>query len=272
MVKTYSSRRDGAVKLSEHFRVREFAEKGTDKVLIDTELVEQLEKLHARLGCSKIVITSGYRTDSAASQHAKGKAADVNCWHMENGKEVRYQGREILLAAEDVGFRGIGWIPGNEQSRAAVHLDTRESPYRFDEADGNRRVKGNSWYAYFGLEKPGEAPSEGTVYQVVKGDTLSKIAARYGVSWQALAEYNGIANPSLIHVGQEIRIPGASGGSVPEAPTKPQKPRAYTVVSGDSLSKIGGKLGVSWRKIAQANGIQAPWVIRPGQVLTIPEA
>lgn len=116
------------------------------------------------------------------------------------------------------------------------------------------------------------APATETVYTVVKGDTLSGIAARYGTTWQALAEYNGIANPSLIHAGQKIRIPGASGGSVQEAPTKPQKPRTYTVVSGDSLSKIGGKLGVSWRKIAQANGIQAPWVIRPGQVLTIPEA
>ena len=153
MIKTYSLKKDGASMLSEHFRVREFAQAGCDEVKIDDELIERLEALHARLGCSKIIITSGYRTDGSGSQHCKGKAADVNCWHMDGGKEVRYQGKEILLAAEDVGFRGIGWIPGSATSRAAVHLDTREKRYFFDEANGNRSI-GESWYPFFGLANP----------------------------------------------------------------------------------------------------------------------
>lgn len=49
-----------------------------------------------------------------------------------------------------------------------------------------------------------------TVYTVVAGDTLSKIAAKYGTTYQKLAEYNGIANPNLIRVGQKIKIPGTS--------------------------------------------------------------
>ena len=48
-----------------------------------------------------------------------------------------------------------------------------------------------------------------TVYIVVAGDTLSGIAAKYGTTYQKLAEYNGIINPNVIHVGQKIRIPGA---------------------------------------------------------------
>lgn len=52
-----------------------------------------------------------------------------------------------------------------------------------------------------------------TVYTVVAGDTLSKIAAKYGTTYQALAAYNGIANPNLIRVGQKIRIPG-TGASI----------------------------------------------------------
>lgn len=47
-----------------------------------------------------------------------------------------------------------------------------------------------------------------TVYTVVKGDTLSAIAAKYGTTYQILADYNGIANPNLITVGQKIKIPG----------------------------------------------------------------
>lgn len=47
-----------------------------------------------------------------------------------------------------------------------------------------------------------------TVYTVVKGDTLSAIAAKYGTTYQKLAEYNGISNPNVISVGQKIKIPG----------------------------------------------------------------
>lgn len=58
----------------------------------------------------------------------------------------------------------------------------------------------------------GTSTSGETVYTVVKGDTLSSIAAKYGTTYQKLAEYNGIANPNVISVGQKIKIPG-SGSS-----------------------------------------------------------
>lgn len=179
MVKIYSKKRDGSLLLSHHFRVREFWTAG-DEIRIDEELVDRLEALYEELDCSKIIITSGYRPGEAGSQHALGKAADVNCWHKTATGEERYQGKEILLAAEKVGFRGIGWIAGSAASRAAVHLDTREKAYRFDEADGNRMVKDNSWYAYFGLEKPGEAT--GNPYAEPAG-LLQKGSQGDGVRW-----------------------------------------------------------------------------------------
>lgn len=59
-------------------------------------------------------------------------------------------------------------------------------------------------------EKKEEAkPAAEKVHTVVKGDTLSGIAAKYGTTWQKLAEYNGIANPHIIWIGQKIKIPGA---------------------------------------------------------------
>lgn len=55
---------------------------------------------------------------------------------------------------------------------------------------------------------PISAPStsEGKTYTVKKGDTLSKIAAKYGVSVSQLVEWNGIKNPDLIQIGQKIAI------------------------------------------------------------------
>lgn len=46
------------------------------------------------------------------------------------------------------------------------------------------------------------------VYVVKSGDTLGAIAKSFGTTYQALAAYNGIANPNVIYVGQKIRIPG----------------------------------------------------------------
>ena len=62
---------------------------------------------------------------------------------------------------------------------------------------------------------PGQPTPSGQTYTVRRGDTLSGIARRYGVSMWALARANGIRNPSFIYVGQVLRIP--SGGS--PAPT-----------------------------------------------------
>ena len=50
-------------------------------------------------------------------------------------------------------------------------------------------------------------PTEEVTYVVVAGDVLWRIAQKYNTTYQALAEYNKIANPYLIFVGQIIKIP-----------------------------------------------------------------
>lgn len=60
------------------------------------------------------------------------------------------------------------------------------------------------------------APSNGgSRYTVRPGDTLSAIGARFGVSYQAIARANGIANPNLIYSGQQLVIPGGNGTPSP---------------------------------------------------------
>jgi len=49
------------------------------------------------------------------------------------------------------------------------------------------------------------------------GDTLSSIAARHNTTYQHLAAINGIANPNVISVGQNIKTDGGGGGSAPAA-------------------------------------------------------
>ena len=177
MVKTYSLKKDGNVYLTPHFQVKEFASKNgkktySDTVLIDTQLVQILERLFAYLKCQKIVITSGYRTvehekavgnKSGKGYHTTGQAADINCYD-QNGK--RYHGSVICCALQELGWRyGIGWIAG-----CAVHVDTRDYRYWFDEQNGCRSI-GTDWYAYMkkkgyivtGLPKLGDVDGDGKV-------------------------------------------------------------------------------------------------------------
>ena len=71
----------------------------------------------------------------------------------------------------------------------------------------------------------GGSPSGGSsgyhcTYTVKSGDTLSGIAAQYGISYQQLASANGISAPYVIDIGQVIHVPcksasgsGSSGGA-----------------------------------------------------------
>lgn len=107
-------------------------------------------------------------------------------------------------------------------------------------------------------------PASGT-YTVKSGDNLSAIAARYGTTADNLAAINGIPNKNLIYPGQVLRL-----GAATPPPPAPVQGGHYTVVSGDTLSGIGSKVGVDWPDIASANGIPAPYTIYPGQVLVVP--
>lgn len=98
-------------------------------------------------------------------------------------------------------------------------------------------------------------------YTVKSGDTLSEIAAKYGTTYQEIAEDNGIDNPSIIYPGQVLKIYTKS--------VEPPAYQTYTVKSGDTLSEIAAKYGTTYQKIASDNDIRNVNMIRVGQVLKI---
>lgn len=86
--------------------------------------------------------------------------------------------------------------------------------------------------------------NKGNIYIVESGDTLSAIAQKYGTTYQKIAEYNHIANPDLIYIGQKIIIPNTKSDNAAEF---------YTVKSGDNLSLIASKYNTTWQKIYNDN-------------------
>ncbi len=98
---------------------------------------------------------------------------------------------------------------------------------------------------------------------VVRGDSLSMIAQRYGVTTSALREANNLRG-DVVQLGQELTIPGAGSRSV-------QEPLAveHKTVPGETLSGIAARYRVSLASLRNANNLRND-VIHVGQVLKIP--
>lgn len=98
-------------------------------------------------------------------------------------------------------------------------------------------------------------------YTVQSGDTLSGIAARFGVSVSQLSSWNGISDPNKIYIGQVLSVytSGYSGGGS----------QSYTIQSGDTLSSIATKYGVTVAQLTSWNNISDPNKIYAGQIITV---
>jgi nucleoid-associated protein YgaU len=111
------------------------------------------------------------------------------------------------------------------------------------------------------------ANTNGTTYELSEGDSVLHVTgmAPDEAAKQALwAEYERIdpefrAGDLILNISSGGAAAGGGGNS-------------YTVVSGDSLSKIGGKYGIAWKAIWDANRdiLKDPDKIYPGQELKIP--
>lgn len=113
------------------------------------------------------------------------------------------------------------------------------------------------------------AGSAATTHVVVRGDSLWKLARRYGTTTQAIAEANNLPNPNLIIVGRHLTIP-TEGAPVPQQGTTAWT-GTHVVVAGENLTRIAAKYGTTPREIASANGIAKLNLIRTGQVLKVPQ-
>jgi LysM repeat protein len=103
-------------------------------------------------------------------------------------------------------------------------------------------------------------------YVVQFGDTLLKLARRFGVTLDALMVANRLSSET-IYVGQVLRIPTATPTRV--LPTLTAGAFYYTVQAGDQLLRLARQFGVTTSAIRSANRMASDTVYT-GQVLVIP--
>jgi murein DD-endopeptidase MepM/ murein hydrolase activator NlpD len=114
-------------------------------------------------------------------------------------------------------------------------------------------------------------PQTGDVYVVQAGDTLSSIAARFGLKLSDIAAANNLSNTNLIFVGQRLALPpNQSPASPTTSPSDSSASSIYVVQAGDTLFSIATRFGVKMADVALANSIQDANYIYVGQRLLIP--
>jgi LysM repeat protein len=127
-------------------------------------------------------------------------------------------------------------------------------------------------------QTPDQITGAASTYAVVAGDTLGKIAKAHGVTLKALETANPGVDPKKLKVKQSLNIPAptvsapatdVNSATAPSLGTSGGE--SYVVKSGDTLSKIAKRHGVTLKALRAANAsIASTDHIKVGDKLTIP--
>jgi murein DD-endopeptidase MepM/ murein hydrolase activator NlpD len=98
------------------------------------------------------------------------------------------------------------------------------------------------------------------VHVVQVGESLASIAALYNTTVEVLQEANGITDPALLYVGQEVAVPGAQGEPVVTS---------HIVRVGDTLSGLAAEYNTTVALLAESTGIINPTQLTAGQTITL---
>lgn len=128
--------------------------------------------------------------------------------------------------------------------------------------------------------RSGSGSSRTVTYTVVRGDTLSKIARKYGVTVDQIKKWNSLKGTNL-RIGQKLKIQtrggggssassGSSSSSSSSSASSSSGSTTYTVKSGDTLGGIAQKYHTTVSALKKANGLRGN-TIKVGQKLKIPK-
>ncbi|MGO3391990.1 LysM peptidoglycan-binding domain-containing protein [Glutamicibacter arilaitensis] len=140
---------------------------------------------------------------------------------------------------------------------------------------GNKlKVKGSASSSSNSAKSQKTSSSSGSSsYTVKNGDTLGSIAIKHNMSLSSLLSKNDISASKVIFPGEKIKVSGSSSSSSSSKSSQKKSSSSasssYTVKSGDTLSGIASKHGMSLSELLKSNDISASKPIFPGSKIKV---
>ncbi len=123
-------------------------------------------------------------------------------------------------------------------------------------------------------EMPSSKQTSWVYHNIRRGESLSTIARKYGVSVYAIREANNLSSKSRIIAGKNLIIPVPGGTTYAEAEPKASRKYAaegdtYVVRAGDTVSDIAAAFGTTAEEIRRLNRLNRNSFIYVGQRLKV---
>ncbi|WP_018763539.1 lytic transglycosylase domain-containing protein [Arthrobacter sp. 135MFCol5.1] len=120
-------------------------------------------------------------------------------------------------------------------------------------------------------------PAPPAEYTIVRGDTVSAIAGRFGLDTGEILKLNNLQPNTIIYPGQKIKLSGSAAPAAPspapaaQAPAAPAAPggATYTVKPGDTLGAIAARHNVGLSDVFAWNNLSMRSIIYPGQKIKV---
>lgn len=172
-------------------------------------------------------------------------------------EETLAQGRVLMIPPID----GIHYVPKEGDTVQSIAERFQVDPEMITSFAGNNLKDGSVQAGQAILVPGGMMPPRDTavLYTVRKGDTLKRIAARYGIDVPTVLNSNDIDDPDNLEIGSQIRLLPVPG-------------MEYEIQKGDTIFSVADKLGVSAEMILDypPNALTADSVLQIGAKIMVP--
>ncbi len=123
------------------------------------------------------------------------------------------------------------------------------------------------------LSAPASLFAQEQLHTVERGDSLALIAQQYQVPQQGIMTLNGLTDPNVIYIGQQLLIPGNPGSGTYGTPATseplPANDGYHLVLRGETLSQLAQRYDMALSDLMRLNGITNPSAIYVGQRLRV---
>lgn len=211
-----------------------------------------------------------HRYNGIVPRPARYRYGEIDSVHVKKAVSFDQIAEVLCLDLEEIRFLNpqykLDFIPRSKDDRSLYVLNL---PYR---AIGEFLTNEEAIYSYEFWQDTVQTDSAivelDEIHKVRSGESLGRIAERYGVSVRSLKRWNNLKK-NTIHPGQKLVI-RKKGVKTASNPAMVQgEIEYYRVRKGETLSEIAEKFGVSTNSIARLNGIKRKDRLYPGTKLKI---